>query len=772
MTTETFGAEPRSPLAELASAPFTRRRFLAATAGALVVGFAIEPRASRAAAAGQPSIGLDPVGTAVTGWVVIDAAGTVTILYGGAEMGQGSSTGLAQLVAEELGARWEDVVVQYAPTAGSWTTGGSSGISRHFTDMRVAGAQAREMLKSAAALQWGLASTAGLVAAASRVVNSANADPGTNSLTFASLAPSAASLPVPAAGSVQLLKPGTYVGVSMPRLDIPAKTNGSAVFGIDVVRPGMAFAVVRNSPVLGGTLKTTPAVPAGATAVVNLGNAVAVVARNTWAAIMAAKQLSASWLNPADAASNTTSTITSTAQTLLASGTPVIAEPYPAADTAAALAAVGPTPTVDATYYVPYLAHMPMEVPNATVEPTYADAAKTVLAKLEIWVPTQAPKGVLAALSTMKNGAGVQIIPTGVPIVVHPTLLGGGFGRKIETDYVVHAAKTALGIRGAVKVIWPREEDVSHDQYRPMAMARIRATLTADRKIAGWHTRTVTPSIAYQRGRLPAAAGSASNPNPNNDSAATECLTVRTGVPYVSESPTHATEWVRHPSSVWVGYWRSVGASMNVFFSESVIDELAGKAGVDEYRFRRDLLAGSADPRAARFVRVLDEVARISNWAGGAPAGRARGISVATCFGSVVAEVVEVSKVTSSTGAVSMKVHNVWVALDCGNVVNPNAVEAQVQGAISYALSSALWGQITFTGGKANQTNFKNYRMLRGSEMPLVTTTIIPTTADPIGGVGEVAVPGIAPAIATAWAKLNGGTRVRSLPFFPGATMG
>ncbi|MFM2105195.1 MAG: hypothetical protein RL338_227 [Chloroflexota bacterium] len=752
---------PTSPLASFVEAPLTRRRFLAATAGALVVGFVLEPRATRAAV--QPPIGADPAGANINGWVVVDGAGVITILYGGAEMGQGSSTGLAQLVAEELGAKWSDVVVQYVPTNLSWTTGGSSGITRHFADMRVAGAQAREMLKAAAAARWGLASTAGLVASDSTVRNPANSDGTTNTLSYASLAALAATMPVPDRATVPLLKSGQYVGVSMPRLDIPGKTDGSAKFGIDVIRPGMAFAVVKNAPVLGGTLKATPAIPAGATAVVNLGNAVAIVARNTWAAIMASKQLSASWTTPADAASNSSSAIRTTAQTLLASGTPVIAEPAGAADTGAALAAVGATPTVDATYYVPYLAHVPMEVPNATVEPTYADAAKTTLVAVDIWLPTQAPKGVLAALKAMTTSTGAPWIPATATVTVHPTLLGGGFGRKIETDYAVHAAKTALTLKQAVKVTWPREEDVTHDQYRPMALARIRATLDANKGIAGWHSRTVTPSISHQRGRL--AAGAV-------DSAAIECLTLATGVPYMAASPTHATEWVRHPASVWVGYWRSVGASMNVFFSESAIDELASKAGLDEYAFRRQLLQASTDPRATRFIAVLDEVARISNWAAGAPAGRARGISVATCFGSVVAEVVEVSKVVNSTtGAVSMKVHNVWVALDCGNVVNPNAVEAQVQGAVAYGLSATLWSQITFTNGKADQANFNRYRMLRNSEMPLVTTTLIRTTADPSGGVGEVAVPGIAPAVATAWSKLNGGTRYRSLPLFPGATM-
>ncbi len=741
MTTET---NPRgtSFIDQILDATLSRRRFLGG-AGALAVAFALSPRATLAAT--QPRAGDDPAGTPVGGWVVVAADGTITILYGGAEMGQGTSTGLAQAMAEELGARWSDIAVQNAPVGASWTTGvpwttgGSSGITRHIAAMRVAGAQAREMLKAAAADAWGLPDTSNLITIDSTVRNTWTG----LSLPFAQLAAVAATKPVPA--SPALLRTGQFVGVSVPRLDIPAKTNGSARYGIDVVIPGMAFAVVKNAPVLGGTLKATPKVPAGATAVVNLGNACAVVATNTWAAIMAAKQLSASWTTPADATSNSSAAVLATAQGLMTSGAGlVVAEGNPAS----AAGILGATPTLDQTYFLPYIAHAPMEVPNTTVVPTY-DVLGT-LTKLDIWASTQSPTGVKAAAAAL--------VAPGVVINVHSTLLGGGLGRKIETDYPVHAVKTALGIKKPVKVIWPREEDVTHDQYRPMALSRVRASIDPTSKlITAWSNRIVSPSIAFQRGRLPTSG---------IDSSGIECAAIATGVPYVAANPNHAVEYVRHPSSIWVGYWRSVGASINVFVVESAIDELALAAGMDEYQFRRAQLLASTDPRAPRFLAVLEAAAALGGWSTPVPVGRARGISLGTCFGSVVGEVVEVSAPVAG----ALVVHKVAVAVDCGNVVNPNAVEAQMQGGVVHALSATLWGQITFTAGKADQNNFNKYRMLRGREMPVVSTTIIRSTADPTGGVGEVAVPGIASAIVTAYAKATKTARIRSLPMFPAAS--
>jgi isoquinoline 1-oxidoreductase beta subunit len=745
--------DPRTDASSLAEAPsllgritdtaISRRGFLGGT-GALVVAFALSPRKAFAAQV-QPPVGDDPSGSQVGGWVMVAPTGVITILYGGTEMGQGSATGLTQAVAEELCAKWDDVVVQNAPLGPAWTTGtpwltgGSSGIRSHIAAMRKAGAQAREMLKAAAADAWGVTDMTDLYCADSQVKRYSTGQVA----AYADLAVAAGRKPVPA--DPPILRTGQYVGQSMPRLDIPSKTNGSARYGIDVRLPGMLYAVVKNAPVLGGTLKSTPSKPSGSLGVVNLGNACAVVASNTWAAIMAAKQLSASWTTPTDAAANSSAAILSTAQSLLDTGAAVVAE----GDPAAALAAIG-TPDVDQQYFTPYLGHFPMEVPNATVRPTYDTLG--ALVNLEVWAPTQSATSARAAIA--------PLVPAGCPITIHTTLAGGGFGRKIETDFVVHAVKTALGMKKPVKTIWPREEDVTHDQYRPMALQRIRIGLDPTSKlIRGFHARIVSPSISYQRGRLPASG---------LESSAYEAVNIATGVPYVAASPTHAVEYLRHPASVWVGYWRSVGASINGFTVESAIDEAAKAAGMDEYRFRRLQLTNSTDPRAARFLAVLDEAARLGGWDTPVPAGRARGISLTTCFNSIVGQVIEISAPTAG----ALTVHKVAVAIDCGNVVNPNAVEAQMEGGVVMGLSSAMWGRITFTNGKADQNNFSRVRQLRAREMPAVAVSIIRSGADPTGGVGELAVPGVAPALVSAYAKLTG-TRVRSLPMFPAAsTMG
>lgn len=772
MTTQ---KDTRSPFGAIGDLELSRRHFIAA-AGALVVGVGLDvTAAAQALGATLPPTGIDPNGTALGGYVVVAPDGTITILFGGAEMGQGGSTGLAQAVAEELGAAWADITVQSAPVGGSfptgpvWLTGGSSSIRSHLKDMRTAGAQAREMLKAAAAQTWGLSDTTNLVAVNSTIKNTV-----TNQVaTFASLATVAATMPVPASPTIGAM-PNIYVGAPMPRLDIPAKTNGSALYGIDVTpkvdarlasstptltATGMLYAVVKNAPVWGGTCTKVPTtMPAGVTAIVNLGNAYAVVVNSsTWAAIQATKNISVTWTTPADAASRTSSTILSTAQGLLASGTGAItADGNPAA----AVTALGATPTLDQTYQLPYLGHAPMEVPNATVLPIYTG---TTLTGLEVWAPTQAA-GSGWALTAAAAASGLAE----TAIKVHTTLLGGGFGRKIETDFITTAVKTAVAVKKPVKVTWPREEDFGHEWYRPFAIARVRATLGAGNTIAAWSYRTVTQSIMKRFGWWNAAWGVA-------DSTAVECATTATGVPYAMGA--RGVDWVPLNVNIPTGFWRSVGASINTFVIESAIDELATAAGVDGYTFRKNLLTASTDARAPRFAAVLDAAQNLANttWGATVPTGRARAISLSTCFESIVATVVEISSVTSSTGVVSMKVHRVALALDCGGVIaNPNAVEAQLQGGVAFGLSSTLWQQITWTNGKTDQTNFSKYRVLRHGEMPVVSTTIVNPPAGysgPTGGVGEVAVPGIAPAIVTAWAKLTG-TRVRTLPMFPGLTMG
>ncbi|CAB4880725.1 unannotated protein [freshwater metagenome] len=698
-----------------------RRGFLGGGVGALLV-FALDgsPVGSMAKALAASA----PSGAAVTGWITVNTDNTVTIGFGGAEMGQGIMTGLAQAVAEELMVDWAQVRTQAAPASQSYITGGSYGVRGNFHSMRLAGAQAREMLLGAAAAQWSVP-TASCTAAHGVVTNNVTAA----TLTYAQLASAAAGITPPS--SPPLTDPSKFriVGTTAKRTDLPGKVNGSAVFGIDVRIPGMVFAAIKNCPTIGGTLKVTPAVPTGALAVVPLGNAVAVVATNTWAAMNAAANMSVSWNTPANASQLTSSTILAQANTLMASGTPGFPLAEQVGDAPGAFAAA--TTKIDATYQLPYLAHVCMEVPNCTVSITGSTA--------EIWAPTQAPGWVVGTAAAI----------TGLPaasITVHPTLLGGGLGRKIEQDYIAQAVKVAKAVGKPVQLVWSREEDFGHDQYRPMGLVRVRLGLDGSGTPTSYAARTVAPSPLFQRGWM----GPSGNDNVEG----------ATHLPYAL--PNRLVEYVRHPAAVPVGFWRSVGNSINTFAVESAIDEAALAIGADPLAFRQSLLVG--DPRT---LAVLNAAASMIGWATPPAAGVARGLAVSNGFGSIVALAIEVSQPV--LGAI--KVNRVACAVDCGLAVNPGQVEGQMQGGIIHGLTASLWGQTTFSSGRASSRNFSNTRMLKMSETPAITVQIIQSGMAFLGGVGEVAVPAVAPALANAYAKLTG-TRVRTLPFFPGASMG
>jgi len=325
-------------------------------------------------------------------------------------------------------------------------------------------------------------------------------------------------------------------------------------------------------------------------------------------------------------------------------------------------------------------------------------------------------------------------------------MLGGGLGRKIEQDFISQAIKIAIAINKPVKLTWSREQDFGNDRYRPFALINVKAGLDSQNGLASLIYRNVGPSIKKQKQPTSVA----------NDTGAVEGAT---HLPYAIANK--RIEFVPHPSPVPLGYWRSVGNSVNVFAIESAIDELALAASLDPLAFRRTLLAGDT-----RSLAVLDAVAQLGGWSAAVPAGHARGVAFAIGFGSICAQIVKIS--VPAVG--SIKVHNVACAIDCGTVVNPDSVEAQMQGGIAHGLSAALWGEVTFNAGVANVRNFSNYRMLRLSEMPAVAVSIVQSGAS-VGGVGETAVPLVAPAIANAYARLTG-TRIRTLPFFAGATMG
>jgi len=741
------------PTTSVPESGLSRRGFLVSMAGGLLLGFALH--------GGHRLLGATTAQQQLNAYIRIGTDGSITLSFGGSEMGQGSLSGLAQILAEELMADWGQIIVELsiADPAISYITGGSSAVSNNFAPLRTAGATARELLIAAAMIATGDTARSRYTAK-SAVVTYTN-PPTTRSWSYGSLAATAASVEAQALlpSPIPLTSPGQFrlIGKPVPRLDIPLKTNGSAVYGIDVRLPGMVYAAIKHCPTFGGTMASAPATPAGAIAVVPCKasdargaiaagsyNAVAVVADNTWKAGRLAKSLSVKWKLPLLTDSVDSAKLLSSAKQLMASGPALVAEPNnptPAAGAIEALvdnAMAGSKVTLDATYTLPFLAHAPMEVLNCTVNIAY-DSTGTATS-CEIWAPTQAPMWVVA------TAAGLTGLPAS-RITVHTTFLGGGLGRKIEQDNVSQAIQVAMAVRRPVKLTWLREEDLGHDQYRPMALIRVKAGLDVNKNIAAWFYRTVTPSILDQRGWL-WPAGSV-------DSEATEGAT---DLPYALG--THVVEWVPLPSGVPIGFWRSVGASINTFAVESMIDEMALQAKLDPFDFRYKV---TADPRTLAVLRAADS---FSSWRKALPPGHAWGVAVAEWFDTIVAEVVEVSK----PAAGSLRVHRVACVVDCGTVINPDSVEAQMQGGIAHGMSAALWGQITIANGVVSQTNFNKYRAARLGEMPQIMVKIL-TSQNPPSGIGEPAVPPIAPALANAYARLPGGTRVRTLPFFPGATM-
>lgn len=735
----------------------SRRGFLAKTGGFLLT-FAIEElaRVEELQAA---------VGGKVNAWLMVGSDESITLTIGSSEMGQGSFTGLAQILAEDLMVDFARVrtvqggptLTNPAPVGAAINTVGSSVIRSNFWRMRDAAAAAREMLVTAAMNAQG-----DLTRTNYTVSNGVVRHTPTGTLrTYGSLAAAAALLPAPASAPLVPDSDFKVIGKTVPRQDIPLKVDGSAKYGIDVQVPGMVYAVIKHCPAFGGTLASHPATPSGMLAVVptqvapgtgrgtevtGAVNAIAVVGPNTWDTWQAAKRINVSWTLPANAASLNSAQFLTDAAALATSATPYVAggtNPpgtlYTVeGSTAAANAAMSSTNSiVDTTYTLPYVAHACMEVLNCTVN--YVPGTSC-----EIWAPTQSARSVLQLAVALTGLSADQI-------TIHTMYLGGGLGRKAETDFVSQAIQVAMAIRKPVKLMWPREEDFTRDQYRPMALVKVKAGVDASGNITGWMYRNVSPSILGQRG---AVLG------PQGDSQAYEASNA---LPYNIGG--RVVEWVSHPSPIPVGFWRSVGASINTFAVESLIDELAAAAKQDPYSFRRSKLT---DPR---WITVLDAVASLCNWAAGPPSGRARGIAIGTAFNSIVAQVAEVSNVT----ATGLTLNRVWLAFDPYIHVNPGQVEAQMQGGIVHGLNAALYGQQTFTGGAAQAKNFRNSRMIRAKEMPQVTVKIIanPTASDrtrTIGGAGELGVPTIAPAIANAIFKLTG-QRKRSLPFFPGSTM-
>jgi isoquinoline 1-oxidoreductase subunit beta len=741
----------------------TRRDFLMTATAGLTLGFFL-PSLSRLGVVDTAAAA--PAATEVNTWLSIGTDESITLTIGSSEMGQGSFSGLAQILAEDLMVDYLRIATEQggptlanpAPIGTAINTVGSSVTRTNFWRMRDAAAAAREMLVQAAMNRVGDQARANYTVADGVITHG----PSGTTLTYGQVAGAAAALTPPVGAPLVPDSQFRLIGKTLPRFDIPAKVDGSADYGLDIRLPGMVYAVIKHCPSFGGTLTSPPATPSGMLAVVptrivaGLGrgaeavgnvNAVAVVGTNTWDAWQAAKRLNVAWTVPPSAARMNSTQFLADAQALAASATPFVAGGANPPGTLYTLegdalstnAAIGTAARVlDATYTLPYVAHASMEVLNCTVD--YVAGTKC-----DVYAPTQSARSALSLVVTL----------TGLPanrVNVYTTYLGGGLGRKAELDFVSQAVQVGMALGRPVKLMWPREEDFTHDQYRPMALIHAQAGLDASGHVVGWSYRNISPSILAQRGSVL---------GPKGDSQGIEGANA---LPY--DLGTRLTEYVTHPSPIPVGFWRSVGASLNTFGVESMIDELAAAAGQDPYLFRRARLT---DPR---WIAVLDAAASLGRWQSPLAAGRARGIAIGTAFNSIVAEVVEISGATTT----SVKVSRVSIAIDCYMAVNPGSIEAQLSGGMVHGLNAALYGRQTFVNGAAQSRNFNKSRMIRVGEMPDVAVTIIPNpaTADrrmTIGGVGELGVPTLAPALANAYFKLTG-RRVRALPLFPDATMG
>ncbi|MEI7889209.1 MAG: molybdopterin cofactor-binding domain-containing protein [Actinomycetes bacterium] len=728
-------------LERVADAPLSRRQFMGGVVGGALI-LAVPFGTGAAEAAGS--------GGRIGAWIMIGADETVTIICPSTEMGQGVSSALPQIVAEELMVDWSKVKMQLGDASsvftnklfGSQGTAGSTSIRAYYEGLRKAGAQAREMLITAAINDRTITGLGGATrsqyVAASGVVknNSTN-----KTATYGQLAAAAGSVSVPA--DPPLLADGAprLIGQAVKRLDIPSKVDGSAIFGIDIRLPGMKNAAVRLAPKVGQTLGTVSRAPSGVQ-VVKLKNdagqfigVAAITAKTTWDAMRAVRGLSISWVSGPGSSSTDSTIMKANAASLMANGTALTAR---TTGTAKAVIAAAPT-KLSATYSAPYLAHAAMEPLNAT--------AKVVTGQsCEIWAPTQNPSG---SVGVAKNLTGLG----DSAVVLHPTMVGGAFGRKFETDFVSYAVQVAMAAPGnPVKLTWSREEDFTHDLYRPASLCSFTGGLDSSHKPVGITSKTVSQSIYAGRGWL----------GPNSvDPSTVEGLLMNGGDEEVAYKlgESQFAEWVLDTGAkVPLGFWRSVGQSYNVFFLESFIDELAHAASADPLAFRKAML-----PHGSRDLAVLEALETASGW--GTPAsGVGRGVAMARGFGGTIAA--EVAEVSGSIAG-GIKVNKVTVVIDCGTVINPDTVKSQVESGVLQGMSAAMWQEMPFSGGAPSVSNFNRYPMGRLSSSPTINTIIMPANGNPPSGVGEPGLPPIAPAIGNAIAALTG-TRLRSLPLLPG----
>jgi isoquinoline 1-oxidoreductase subunit beta len=694
----------------------SRRNFIKTTAiagGGLLIGLSV------------PGSKVEAAGSLHTpnAWVHIADDNTITLISARSEMGQGVYTAMPMLIAEELNVDVKTIKVAIAPPnavyvnalLGAQITGGSTAVRDGWEKLRLGGAQVREMLISAAAAKWNVDRST-LKADNGKVMG------GGKTATYGELAEAASKLPVPEKPPMKDPKDFRIVGQRTKRLDTPAKTNGTAEFGIDVKLPGMVYASLAQCPVIGGTVKSFDATKAkampGVLDVVQIPDGVAVVANSFWRAKMARDALTVVWDEGAGAALSDKGMLA--AMKNAAATGKVIPITKPVGDVAAAMK--GASKVIEAEYISPMQAHATLEPMNFT--------ANFAGGKCQLIGPTQFQQGAQGAVA----GA-LGIKPEDV--TVQTTFLGGGFGRRIELDFIIQAAQISKAVSKPVKLVWTREDDMTHDYYRPMGVNQIKAGVDAAGNPVAMHFKVASQSVTQRAFGLP---------KDTLDAFMAEASITAYAIPNTQH------DLIIYDTGLRNGYWRGVSHNMNAFANESFMDELAKSAGKDPYQYRMALLKDKP-----RFANVLKLAAEKAGWGTAAPAGRARGIALMEGYDTYMAQVAEVSIQNGE-----IRVHKVTVAADLGMMVNPDIVEGQIQSSIVFGMGAGLMQEITLDKGRVQQTNYNNYPVVRMHEAPQIDIVLVKSSEKP-GGIGEPATAVVVPAIANAVAALTG-KRIRTLP--------